>query len=208
MHTSMKTWSLLSNYKGVCSVFLWGCPAALLTLWGLCFSRFLPPTLLPPSLLFSPTLFFRICTPHNPCSFLPPNWRACLFYLFICFSPPFSFILSSFFLTFPPPLPLTRSLSQFICVLHCVAVWIWTVCCVNEWMNGMRVFTYPELHLSLRKEQVTIVAMLQLYWFSHKTTVAKCSIMTAFWIKYMCRVSQRTTGAWECGMWYRVIVFL
>lgn len=38
MHTSMKTWSFLSNYKGVCWLFLWGCPAALPTLWGLCFS--------------------------------------------------------------------------------------------------------------------------------------------------------------------------
>lgn len=31
-HTPMKTWGFLSNYKGVCSVLLRGCPAALLTL--------------------------------------------------------------------------------------------------------------------------------------------------------------------------------
>lgn len=55
MLTSMKTCSFLSNYKGVCSVFLWGCPAALPTLWGLCFSHFLPPH---PSLSLSPPLSF------------------------------------------------------------------------------------------------------------------------------------------------------
>lgn len=138
MHTSTKTWSFLSNYKGVCSVFLWGCPAALLTLWGLCFSHFLPPTSISisPSLPLSPTLFFRICTPTNPCSFLPPNWRACLLYLFICFSPPFSFILSFFYSylssAVSPLLSPTHSPSQFIPVLHCIAVWIWTVCCVKR----------------------------------------------------------------------------
>lgn len=86
MLTSMKTWSFLSNYKGVCSVFLWGCPAALLTLWGLCFSHYLPAA----SLSFSPAPFLRICTPPNPCSFLPLNWRTCVLFIHL--------LLTSFFL--------------------------------------------------------------------------------------------------------------
>lgn len=66
-----------------------------------------PPPSIPPFLSHS-LLFFRICTPPNPCSFLPTNWRACLFYLFICFSPLFSLYPLLFFVTFlplyPPPL--------------------------------------------------------------------------------------------------------
>lgn len=84
------------------------------------FLSFPSPSLLSPSLSFSPTLFFRICTPPNPCSFLPPNWRACLFYLFISFSPPFSFILYPFLITFILPLfrflPLTDSQSVYPCL--------------------------------------------------------------------------------------------
>lgn len=43
-----------------------------------------------PSLSFSPAPFLRICTPPNPCSFLPLNWRTCVLFIHL--------LLTSFFL--------------------------------------------------------------------------------------------------------------
>ena len=130
MHTSMKTWSFLSNYKGVCSVFLWGCPAALLTLWGLCFSRFLPPHP-PPSLPFSPTLFFFSASVHLliPAPFFRRIGERVSFIYSFAFHLFFPFILFSFLSPFclfiPPPSSLspTHPLPQFF-ALYC-SFWIW-----------------------------------------------------------------------------------
>lgn len=90
------------------------------------------PPFLSRSLLFSASVHLLIL-----CSFLPTNWRACLFYLFICFSPLFSFILFSFFCHLSPLYPslslslsLTHSLTLSVSLSGVFAsyrsFWMWT----------------------------------------------------------------------------------
>lgn len=84
------------------------------------------PPFLSRSLLFSASVHLLIL-----CSFLPTNWRACLFYLFICFSPLFSFILFSFFVTFRRFIPLSLSLSFSHSLTHPLRQFIRCLCVVS-----------------------------------------------------------------------------
>lgn len=152
MHTSMKTWRFLSNYKGVCSVLLWGCPAALLTLWGLCFSHFLRP-----NSSFSLPLSFSSASVHLliPIPFPPLIW--CLVFICLLLTSSFAFIRSSFFSPFwcfilPPPthfasLSVSRIVPPFGFGLFC-GVKRFVACSAQiVWVNGCLLYNNSQWYI-------------------------------------------------------------